>query len=195
LSLRVTHFSGFHPVFGVEHDPLFVFVSTVSGQKLCSHQIGRLLSELMYSSSQLNEVQFQGESRDILPGLSMKAYSLDLRQKIIDTYNSEKISQRQLAKQFRVALSFVEKLLKRYRQTGEIGAKGHGGGRTPKLSPEQLAVVAQLIEAKNDATLEELCEQFAHHHGVSISRATMGRVTQQLNLTVKKNAARYRTRY
>ena len=143
----------------------------------------------------MNEVQFQGESRDILPGLSMKAYSLDLRQKIIDTYNSEKISQRQLAKQFRVALSFVEKLLKRYRQTGEIGAKGHGGGRTPKLSPEQLAVVAQLIEAKNDATLEELCEQFAHHHGVSISRATMGRVTQQLNLTVKKNAARYRTRY
>ncbi len=76
----------------------------------------------LYSGSQLNEVQFEGESRDILPGLSMKAYSLDLRQKIIDTYNSEKISQRQLAKQFRVALSFVEKLLKRYRQTGEIGA-------------------------------------------------------------------------
>jgi transposase len=125
----------------------------------------------------------------------MKAYSLDLRQKIIDTYNSEKISQRQLAKQFRVALSFVEKLLKRYRETGEIGAKAHGGGRTRKLSPEQLATVAQLIEANNDATLEELCEQLAHRHEVSISRATMGRVTQQLNLTVKKNAARYRTRY
>jgi transposase len=125
----------------------------------------------------------------------MKAYSLDLRQKIIDTYNSEKISQRQLAKQFRVALSFVEKLLKRYRETGEIGAKHMEVDERPSLAREQLATVAQLIEANNDATLEELCEQLAHRHEVSISRATMGRVTQQLNLTVKKNAARYRTRY
>ncbi len=34
----------------------------------------------------------------------MKAYSLDLRQKIIETYETENISQRQLAKRFRVAL-------------------------------------------------------------------------------------------
>ena len=37
----------------------------------------------------------------------MKAYSLDLRQKIIETYETENISQRQLAKRFRVALSFT----------------------------------------------------------------------------------------
>jgi transposase len=36
----------------------------------------------------------------------MKTYSLDLRQKIVDAYAEGKISQRQLAKQFRVALSF-----------------------------------------------------------------------------------------
>ncbi|MEM6612472.1 MAG: transposase, partial [Cyanobacteria bacterium P01_C01_bin.72] len=30
----------------------------------------------------------------------MKAYSLDLRQKIIDVHNKEKISQRQLARRF-----------------------------------------------------------------------------------------------
>ena len=47
----------------------------------------------------------------------MKAYSLDLRQKIIDTYLAGDISQRQLAKRFRVALSFIEKLLKQYRET------------------------------------------------------------------------------
>ncbi len=55
-----------------------------------------------------------------LPDVLMKAYSADLRQKIIDTHTNEKISQRQLAKRFRVTLSFVEKLLKQYRQTGEI---------------------------------------------------------------------------
>lgn len=47
----------------------------------------------------------------------MKAYSLDFRQKIIDTYLEDEISQRQLAERFKVALSFIEKLLKQYRQT------------------------------------------------------------------------------
>jgi len=42
----------------------------------------------------------------------MKAYSTDLRQKIIDVYGKEQISQRQLAKRFDVALSFIVKLLK-----------------------------------------------------------------------------------
>jgi transposase len=37
----------------------------------------------------------------------MKAYSIDFRQKIIDTYQQEKISQRKLAKRFNVALSFT----------------------------------------------------------------------------------------
>jgi len=41
----------------------------------------------------------------------MKAYSLDFRQKIIDTYVNDEISQRQLAKRFRVTLSFIQKLL------------------------------------------------------------------------------------
>jgi len=45
----------------------------------------------------------------------MKAYSTDLRQKIIDVYGKEQISQRQLAKRFDVALSFIVKLLKQYR--------------------------------------------------------------------------------
>ena len=43
----------------------------------------------------------------------MKAYSLDFREKIIDAHFMERVSVRKLAKRFRVAKSFVEKLLKR----------------------------------------------------------------------------------
>jgi transposase len=50
----------------------------------------------------------------------MKAYSLDLRQKILDVYNEGNISQRQLAKLFHVSLSFIQKILKQYRKTGNI---------------------------------------------------------------------------
>ena len=56
----------------------------------------------------------------------MKAYSLDLRQKLVDAYYKEpepgekKISQRKLAERFGVAPSFVQKILKQYRETGDI---------------------------------------------------------------------------
>jgi len=117
----------------------------------------------------------------------MKAYSLDLRQKIIDVYEQEEISQRRLAKRFNVALSFIVNLLKQYRTTGDISPKQFNGGVKLKLSPENLAVLADLIEKNNDATLDELCQMLTEKIGVSISRATMGRMTQRLKLTVKKN--------
>ena len=50
----------------------------------------------------------------------MKAYSLDFRQRIVDTYFKELTSQRKVAKRFGVALSFVEKLLKQLRETGDL---------------------------------------------------------------------------
>ena len=124
----------------------------------------------------------------------MKAYSIDFRQKIIDTYYSRPISQRQLAERFCVALSFVQKLLKQYRLTGNITPQTHGGGRQLKLPPKHLAILAKLIKTNNDATLEELCHLLTEKTGVVVSRATMGRMTQRLNITVKKNSVSLRKR-
>jgi transposase len=117
----------------------------------------------------------------------MKAYSLDLRQKIINVYQHEQISQRQLAKRFNVATSFIIKLLKQYRQTGSIEPKAHGGGNPAKLSAQYQPLVAELVAANNDATILELCAQFEQRAGMRVSRSTMGRAVQQLKLTVKKN--------
>jgi transposase len=116
----------------------------------------------------------------------MKFYSVDFRQKIINVYEIEPISQRQRAKRFCVPLSFVQKLLKQYRQTQDISPQTHRCGSQLKLTPEQLVILAQLIEANNDATLEELCELLYEKIGVTVSRATMGRMIQRLNMTFKK---------
>lgn len=105
----------------------------------------------------------------------MKAYSLDLGQKMIQTHTTERISQRQLAKRFRVSLNFVYSLRKRYRQEGSIEAKPHAGGVTAKLSGAQVQVMAQLVAADNDATLAELCEQLQQRTGVQISESSMCR--------------------
>ena len=116
----------------------------------------------------------------------MKAYSVDLRQKIIDAYNQREGSQRQLARRFRVSLSFIENLLKRYRTDGTVEPRVHGGGQVAKLRPEQEAVLATLIEENNDAILVELCAQLEQSVGIRISRATMGRYVQKLKLTPEK---------
>jgi transposase len=108
----------------------------------------------------------------------MKAYSLDFRQKIVDTYLKEGSSQRKIAKRFDVALSFVEKLLKQLRETGDLAPKPHGGGRIPKLNAEQLSLVSALVESDNDATLKELCQQLQEKTTITISRSTMGRVLE-----------------
>ena len=89
----------------------------------------------------------------------MRAYSVDLRQKIIDAHKQQEGSQRQLAKRFRVSLTFIENLLKRYRIDGTVEPRAHGGGRSAKLNPEQEAVLATLVEEDNDAILVELCDR------------------------------------
>ena len=55
-----------------------------------------------------------------------------------------------------------------------------------KLTLEQIRILADLIENNNDATLEELCQLLKEKTGVTISRATMGRMTQRLKFPVKK---------
>jgi len=95
-----------------------------------------------------------------------RAYSVDLRQKILDAHNQQEGSQRQLAKRFRVSLTFIENLLKRHRTDGTVEPRAHGGGRSAKLSLEQEAVLATLVEEDNDAILVELCDRLEQRVGV-----------------------------
>ncbi len=115
----------------------------------------------------------------------MKPYSIDFRQKIIEVYENEDISIRKLAKRFRVTKSFIQKLLKQYRETGNISPKPQGGTRKLKLNSKQFMTVIEIIKANNNATLSELCSLLEEKE-IKVSRATMGRITQQLNYGIKK---------
>ncbi len=115
----------------------------------------------------------------------MKAYSLDLRQRIINAHNNRENSVRQLASRFQVSANFVQKLLRRYHNEGTIEPKPHGGGSVPKLA-NHLSLVQQLVEEDNDATLAELCERLEQRTEVRVSQSTLFRVLQPLELTRKK---------
>ncbi|MFN5972355.1 MAG: transposase [Microcystis sp.] len=125
----------------------------------------------------------------------MKSYPVEFRQKILDCYYNEPISQRQLAKRFCVTLSFVQKLLKQSRETGDIRPKTYRCGRHLKLTPEQMIALGELIEANNDATLAELSELFWQRTGIVLSVATVARMTERLKMTRPKNSTPSRKRY
>lgn len=122
----------------------------------------------------------------------MKPHSIEFRQKIIEVYENENISIRKLAERFCVAKSFIQKLLKQYKDTGNIHPQPQGGSPEPKLKQEHLVDLVEIIETNNDATLEELCDLLEEKVKVRVSRATMGRITQKLNYRVKKNSLRRR---
>jgi len=120
----------------------------------------------------------------------MKPYSLDFRQKIFDTYLSGGISQRQLAKRFCVSLGFIEKLLKQYRETASIAPKVRTKQTPPKLNEEQIKILEEIVEAKNDATLSEIRSELQEKTGITIGISTVDRMLQRIEITFKKNIAR-----
>jgi transposase len=124
----------------------------------------------------------------------MKAYSLDFRQKIIQVYEQEKPSQRQLAKRFGVATSFIIKLLKQYRTSGNLAPKPYAGGKMAQLQAAELSLIREWVEADNDITLAELCAKLQQQTQIEVSLATMTRALQKLQLTRKKNISSERKR-
>jgi transposase len=114
-------------------------------------------------------------------------YSIDLRQRVVDAYNEDIMTTyKQIAQRFSVSESFVSSTLKTYRQTGSVKPKVRQKQTPTKLSDEQLLTLKSLIDEDNDATLKELCIILEEKTNVSIAVSTMGRMTQKLNITVKK---------
>jgi transposase len=117
----------------------------------------------------------------------MKAYSADLCAKIAQACDEGAASRRQLARQFRVSVAFIQKMLRRRRLTGRLAAAAHTGGRRSLLDTAALALVARLIREQNDLTLAELCDHVAAARGVHVSVPTMYRAVRRLRLPYKKS--------
>jgi transposase len=117
----------------------------------------------------------------------MQAYSSDLCDKIAQACDEGAASRRQLARQFRVSVAFIQKMLRRRRLTGRPAAAAHTGGRRGMLGAEALALVTQLLREQNDLTLAELCARVAAERAVHVSVPTMYRAVHRLRLPYKKS--------
>jgi transposase len=116
----------------------------------------------------------------------MKAYSLDLREKVLSAYHRQEGSIRQLAQRFTVSPRFVGELIVRFRRTGNYAPQPHGGGNPPRIDAQGQQVVYELVQHHPDATLDELCQLYAARCQVIPSRSSMHRTLALLKLTRKK---------
>jgi len=80
----------------------------------------------------------------------MRAYSLDLRQRVVSAYEQGHDSISTLAERFSVSVGFVKKMLHLKRTTGELAPRGHGGGRRASLRPRQRQFLGRKVRAQND---------------------------------------------
>ena len=117
----------------------------------------------------------------------MKAYSSDLRRKIVAAYENTEHSQRATAALFGVSPATVRNLVRRKRETGSADAFPHSGGKAASLDATARTFVRAMIKRTNDVTLEELVQGVARKHKKVVSLSTMCRVLQTLGLPRKKS--------
>ena len=114
----------------------------------------------------------------------MRPYSTDLRERVAAAVDHREGSQREIARRFRVSLSFLVRLLQRRRDAGTLEPKPHGGGPPPGLGPDDQQRLAELIREQPDATLEQLKQR----GGFTCSLKTLWLALRQRRLTLKKKS-------
>jgi transposase len=120
----------------------------------------------------------------------MKAYSLDLRKRVGAAIDRQVGTQQEVARRFGVRGTFIKKLLRQRRETGSLAPKPHGGGQVAKLeAAQQEKVRAYILRTRNEATVDEVHAYVVTTLRQEVSRATVGRVLQSLDLPRKKNAS------
>jgi transposase len=111
------------------------------------------------------------------------AYSDDLRERVVRSVEGG-ASRRSTAQKFEVSVSFVIKLMQRWRGTGTLAAKPRGNTKPPRLSAHA-AVVEAIVAGQPDITLDELQARLANQ-GIVVGRSSVGRFLNALGLTHKK---------
>jgi transposase len=116
----------------------------------------------------------------------MHAYSLDLRQKVVAAVERGDSTIEEVASSFGVGQTFVKKMLRQHRETGDLSPRPHGGGHPPRLSAKHFKLLRAEVARRPDKTVEALREYLQERAQVSVSAPTVSRALSRLDLSRKK---------
>jgi transposase len=112
----------------------------------------------------------------------MKAYSLDLRERVLKDCDAG-LGTQAVAEKYSVSKSWIRRLKQRRREDGQIEPRPSRNKRVPKLAVHS-DQIRDLISETPDLTLKELREKL----GVAVALGTLWTAVARLNLTVKKKS-------
>jgi transposase len=115
----------------------------------------------------------------------MRTLSLDMRKRILVSYDQKEGTRDEVADRYRVSLGMVKKLLQQRRRTGDIGPFHRYSGRKPIILASHHCQVQALPGQKPDLTLKELRAALA----LDCSPQAIHYALKKPGLTYKKDTA------
>ena len=112
----------------------------------------------------------------------MKTISLDLRERILATYDQGEETRETVARRFRVSVGMVKKLLQQRRRIGDLRPQHHRSGSKPRIVASHRQQLRTLLARKPDLTLKELRAAT----GLACTLPAIHYVLAKLGLTYKK---------
>lgn len=120
-----------------------------------------------------------------------RAYSQDLRDRVIDAVLVGGESRRSAARRFGVSESSAVKWLGRLERLGDRRSARMGGYRRSKLEPHREWLLAA-IAAEPDLTLAALCERLAAERDLKTDTGTLSRFFTSEDISFKKKRSAIR---
>jgi len=115
----------------------------------------------------------------------MKAYSEDLRKKVVEAVNQRATSKSEAARLFGISLSSVKRYT-RLADRGEHLAPRKGGGRPPIADDAMRKLLEEDVRARPSATIKERRRFLESVAGKSISEPTLRRLLKRMGFSRKK---------
>ena len=116
----------------------------------------------------------------------MRAYSVDLRERVVASIESGECNIPEAARRYKVSEPSIERWLARKRRTGTCAPLPHAGGVPRKLAGAA-AIIRAAVKAQPDATLQELCELVEKETKIKSDPSMMYRELVRLKLPRKKS--------
>lgn len=116
----------------------------------------------------------------------MKAYSNDLRKRVVESVESGECNIPEAARRYKVSEPSIERWVARQRKTGSCAPLPHAGGPARKLARAEAAIRAA-VKAQPDATLQELCKIVEKETKMKSAPSMMQRELVRLKLPRKKS--------
>ena len=117
-----------------------------------------------------------------------RAYSDDLRRKLLEAYEEKAGSLTELAARFRVSVSWAKTISATRKRTGRM-EKPAAGPRGPRsrLTPEVREQLGGWIRQQPDLTLMEMRQRLSAELQVSVSMGRLWTVIREMGLRLKKS--------